>query len=120
MVSHHRYGGCCTGNGNVNWPTKYLSLQSGFNPVVDLGNTNQETLTDCGQRWLTISLYLRSIGKIMKTLKEQETQAFLDLFEAMKAMEIKLAITEQQLNSARERVAQLESRVYGTPSDNWS
>jgi len=42
----------------------------------------------------------------MKTLQEQETAAFLELIEAMKAMEIQLAI-------ARQRIAYLEAQVYG-------
>jgi hypothetical protein len=49
----------------------------------------------------------------MKTLQEQETQAFMEIIEAMKAMEIKVAIAEQQLLYARERVAILEAQVYG-------
>jgi hypothetical protein len=49
----------------------------------------------------------------MKTLQEQETQAFLELVEAMKAMEIKLALANQQLAFARERVAILEAQVFG-------
>jgi hypothetical protein len=49
----------------------------------------------------------------MKTIQEQETAAFLGIIEAMKAMEIKLAIAEQQLLYTRERVAQLEAQVYG-------
>jgi hypothetical protein len=49
----------------------------------------------------------------MKTIQEQETQAFLEIIEAMKAMEIKVAIAEQQLLYARERIAILEAQVYG-------
>lgn len=41
----------------------------------------------------------------MKTLKEQETQAFLTMAEALKALELQLAI-------ANERVRQLEAQVY--------
>lgn len=36
--------------------------------MVDLGNTNQETLANSGQRWITIGLFLRSIGAVMKYL----------------------------------------------------
>jgi hypothetical protein len=49
----------------------------------------------------------------MDTLQQQQTRAFLELVEAMKSMEIKLAIAEQQLVLARERVAILEAQVYG-------
>jgi hypothetical protein len=42
----------------------------------------------------------------MKTLKEQETQAFLELIEALKKAEIDLAIAQQ-------RIAYLEAQVYG-------
>ena len=52
----------------------------------------------------------------MDTLQQQETQAFLELIEAMKAMEIKVAIAEQQLAYARERIAILEAQVYGGPT----
>jgi hypothetical protein len=41
----------------------------------------------------------------MKTLKEQETEAFLAMAEAMKAL-------EQQLAIANERIRQLEAQVY--------
>ena len=49
----------------------------------------------------------------MDTLQQQETRAFLEIIEAMKAMEIKVAIAEQQLLYARERIAILEAQVYG-------
>ena len=52
----------------------------------------------------------------MKTLQELETKAFLELIESMKAMEIKVAIAEQQLLHARERIAYLEAQVYGGPT----
>lgn len=42
----------------------------------------------------------------MKTLHEQETQAFLALAEAMKAL-------EQQLAAANQRIAYLEAQIYG-------
>jgi len=42
----------------------------------------------------------------MKTLKEQETEAFLAMAEAMKTL-------EQQLAAANERIRQLEAQVYG-------
>jgi hypothetical protein len=42
----------------------------------------------------------------MKTLQEQETQAFLELIEALKKAEIDLAIAQQ-------RIAYLEAQVYG-------
>lgn len=40
--------------------------------MVDLGSTNQKTLTDSGQRWITIGLFLRSSGTTMNiaTLKQ--------------------------------------------------
>ena len=49
----------------------------------------------------------------MKTLQQQETEAFLQLVEGMKAMEIQLALATQQLNVANERVRQLEAQVHG-------
>lgn len=49
----------------------------------------------------------------MKTIQEQETQAFLELIEAMKSMEIQLALANHQLTMANERVRQLEAQVYG-------
>jgi hypothetical protein len=42
----------------------------------------------------------------METLAQQETKAFLEIIEAMKKLEIDLAI-------ARERIAYLEAQVYG-------
>ena len=42
----------------------------------------------------------------MKTLKELETKAFLELVEALKKAEIDLAI-------AKQRIAYLEAQVYG-------
>jgi len=42
----------------------------------------------------------------MKTLKEQETTAFLAMAEAMKLL-------EQQLAAANDRIRQLEAQVYG-------
>lgn len=41
----------------------------------------------------------------MKTLNQQETEAFLAMVEAMKAL-------EQQLAIANERIRQLEAQVY--------
>jgi len=52
----------------------------------------------------------------MDTLQQQETQAFLEIIEALQAMEIKVAIAEQQLLYARERIAILEALVYGGPT----
>jgi len=43
----------------------------------------------------------------METLQQQETKAFLELIEAMKAMEIKLAIAQQLA------IAYLEAQIYG-------
>lgn len=42
----------------------------------------------------------------MKTLAQQETEAFLAMAEAMKALELQLAI-------AQERIRVLEAQVYG-------
>lgn len=42
----------------------------------------------------------------MKTLQQQETEAFLAMAEALKAMELQLAI-------AQERIRVLEAQVYG-------
>ena len=42
----------------------------------------------------------------MDTLQQQQTKAFLELIEAMKAMEIQLAIAQQ-------RIAYLEAQIYG-------
>lgn len=42
----------------------------------------------------------------MNTLQQQETQAFLAMAEAMKALELQLAI-------AQERIRVLEAQVYG-------
>jgi hypothetical protein len=49
----------------------------------------------------------------MDTLQQQETKAFLELIEAMKAMEIQLGIAEQNLAIAKQRIAYLEAQVYG-------
>jgi len=48
----------------------------------------------------------------MDTLQQQETKAFLELIEAMKAMEIQLAIAQQ-------RIAYLEAQIYGG-STKWN
>jgi len=40
------------------------------------------------------------------TLQQQETKAILELIEAMKSMEIQLAIAQQ-------RIAYLEAQIYG-------
>jgi len=45
----------------------------------------------------------------MKTISEQETEAILEIIEALKAMEIQLAIAHQ-------RIAYLESQLYGGPT----
>ena len=42
----------------------------------------------------------------MKTVQEQETEAIIRVFEAMKALEVQLAI-------AQERIRQLEAQIYG-------
>ena len=42
----------------------------------------------------------------MKTLNEKQTEAFLAMAEAMKALELQLAI-------AQERIRVLEAQVYG-------
>ena len=42
----------------------------------------------------------------MKTLSELQTQAVLDMAEAVKALELQLAI-------AQERIRQLEAQIYG-------
>ena len=42
----------------------------------------------------------------MKTLEQQQTEAILHMAEAMKALELQLAI-------AQERIRVLESQVYG-------
>ena len=49
----------------------------------------------------------------MDTLQQQETRAFLELVEAMKALEIQLGLANHQLAMARDRIAQLEAEVYG-------
>jgi len=45
----------------------------------------------------------------MDTLQQQETKAFLELIEALKKAEIDLAIAQQ-------RIAYLESQLYGGPT----
>jgi len=49
----------------------------------------------------------------MDTLQQIETRAFLELIEVMKKLEIDLGIANHQLEMARDRIAQLESEVYG-------
>jgi allophanate hydrolase subunit 1 len=49
----------------------------------------------------------------MDTLQQQETQAFLDLAEAMRAMEIQLRIANIATQVANERIRQLEAQIYG-------
>jgi hypothetical protein len=44
--------------------------------MVDLGSTNQKTLTDSCQRWITIGLFLRSSGTIMNNTKPDLDQLF--------------------------------------------
>jgi len=48
----------------------------------------------------------------MKTLTELQTQAVLDMAEAVKALELQLAI-------AQERIRQLEAQIYGG-STKWN
>ena len=48
-----------------------------------------------------------------KTVKEQETQAFLELFEALRVKDQKIADLEKSLRAANDRVHSLESQVYG-------
>lgn len=49
----------------------------------------------------------------MKTMQQRETEAILAMAEAMKALEIQLAVSQHQLRMATDRVAQLEAQVYG-------
>lgn len=56
---------------------------------------------------------LTFIGNNMDTLQQIETRAFLELIEVMKKLEIDLGIANHQLEMARDRIAQLESEVYG-------
>ncbi len=49
----------------------------------------------------------------MKTLQEQQTEAILHMAEAMKELDIQLALANHQLALANERVSQLEAQVYG-------
>jgi hypothetical protein len=49
----------------------------------------------------------------METLQQQETRAFLELIEAMKAMEIQLGLANHQLAMANIRIGQLEAQLYG-------
>jgi hypothetical protein len=64
-------------------------------------------MTPCVAQLVSVTLIrLTFIGNKMDTLQQIETKAFLDLVEAMKAMEIQLAIAQQ-------RIAYLEAQIYG-------
>ena len=65
-------------------------------------------MTQCDVPLVSVTLIrLTFIGSIdMDTLQQLETKAFLELIEALKKAEIDLAIAQQ-------RIAYLESQVYG-------
>lgn len=48
----------------------------------------------------------------MKTLKEQETEAFLSIAEALKAKTQECSDLQYRLNSALEQIRSLEAQVY--------
>jgi len=54
--------------------------------------------------------------KYMETLQEQETKAILAMGEAIKALNQQLSDANRSLRIANDRIAQLESEVYGGPT----
>jgi len=60
--------------------------------------------------------YVYGLGNTMETVQEQETKAILAMGEAIKALSQQLNDANNSLRRANERIAQLESQVYGGPT----
>jgi len=60
--------------------------------------------------------YVYGLGNTMETVQERETKAILAMGEAIKALSQQLNDANNSLRRANERIAQLESQVYGGPT----
>ncbi len=60
--------------------------------------------------------YVYGLGNTMETIQERETKAILAMGEAIKALSQQLNDAINSLRRANERIAQLESQVYGGPT----
>ena len=60
--------------------------------------------------------YPYQYGSNMETVQERETKAILAMGEAIKALNQQLSDANRSLRIANDRIAQLESEVYGGPT----
>jgi len=60
--------------------------------------------------------YVYGLGNTMETVQERETKAILAMGEAIKALSQQLNDANNSLRRANERIALLESQVYGGPT----
>jgi len=60
--------------------------------------------------------YVYGLGNTMETVQQRETKAILAMGEAIKALSQQLNDANNSLRRANERIAQLESQVYGGPT----
>ena len=60
--------------------------------------------------------YVYGLGNTMETVQERETKAILAMGEAIKALSQQLNDANNSLRRANERIALLESQLYGGPT----